>query len=86
MPDLRGEVGPPPEGGLVIKPGRYATDQTGRTVYVVDVQADPSGNRAADVVKCKLAGPYGAAVTYTRSMLSPAADPEWGPSGATRRK
>ncbi len=55
----------------MIKPGRDAIDPHGRTVYVVDIQADPSGDKARDIVKVKLAGPYGAHLHYPRSVLRP---------------
>ncbi len=53
----------------MIKPGRHAIDPQGRRVYVVDVKPDPSGNRAVDMVRVKLAGPYGAHVDLPRSAL-----------------
>jgi len=56
----------------VIKPGRNAIDPHGRNVYVVDVTPDPSGDKARDLVKVRLAGSYGAHLQYPRSTLRPA--------------
>lgn len=55
----------------MIKPGRDVIDPHGRTVYVVDITPDPSGDKARDVVKVRLAGPYGAHLQYPRSVLRP---------------
>jgi hypothetical protein len=56
----------------VIKPGRAAIDPHGRTVAVLSVDPDPSGDKAQDLVTVKLAGPYGARLQFPRSCLRPA--------------
>ena len=52
-----------------MKPGRDAIDPTGRTVRVVDVERDPSGDPRRDMMIVKLRGPYAATVKYPRSVL-----------------
>jgi len=56
---------------VILKPGREVLDPHNRRIEVVSVTPDPSGDKARDVVTCRLRGPYGATVTYTRSMLRP---------------
>lgn len=57
----------------MVKPGRYVIDPQGREVYVIDIIPDLSGDKSRDMVKVRLAGPYGARVTYPRSVLRPVA-------------
>lgn len=58
----------------MIKAGRYAVDPSGRTVVVLSIVPDPSGNKAADMVTVKLMGPYGARLQLPRSALRLAVD------------
>ncbi len=56
----------------MIKPGRHAVDPQGRTVLVLSIAPDASGDKAADMVTVKLMGPYGARLQLPRSCLRPA--------------